>query len=242
MKPKIFDENNNWIAGQRRPFFKYLKKEHAHSMLEFGRIRIGTLYNFRNIEQYDAARADSSEGIHNVNIFIEQPVHQQQHEASVQYYLDQLGVAVSYSSYTRIVGSIHSQNCWIYSFSDRLSWSMASDFSADSCIIIWDIKELVERMIASDELDVQFIELGPIRYVDNDHDVRKLGRVLPSFIKESRFAPQDEWRLVMPPAKSEEIEPKIIELGSLERICSVIGRNSFSQKACLGQPRFASPD
>lgn len=228
MKPKIFDENNNWIAGRKRPFFKYLKSQYADDMLYYGRMRIGTLYEFRQIEQYDAARADSNEGIHNVNIFIERPVHHRRHESSVQYYLDQFGIEISYSSNARVSGSIQSSDCYIYSFSDKLCWRLASDFSADACIVIWDIKQLVERMIASDDLDVKFIELGPIRYVENDHDVRKLGRVPPSFVKEARFALQDEWRLIMPPKKNEEIKPKIVEIGSLESICSIIYSESFS--------------
>jgi len=222
MKPTLFDKNNNWIPGKKRPFFKYLKSEYANAMLFHGRIRIGTLYDFRRIEEHDAARADISEGIHNVNIFIERPVHHRGHEPTVQHYLDQFGVEISYSSRTRVSGSIHSSDCYIYSLSDQLNWKIANDFNADAGMIIWDIKELIELMIESDDLDVEFIELGPIRYVDDNHDVRKLGHVPPSFIKESRFSSQSEWRIIMPPKSDSAIMPKIVELGSLESICSVI--------------------
>lgn len=227
MKPQIFDENNNWIAGRKRPFFKYLKAEYATSMLRYGRMRIGTLHDFRRVEHYDAARADIDEGVHKLDILVEQSVHHRGHEPTIQYYLDQFGVEISYSTNTRVTGSIHSENCYIYSFSDKLNWTMANDFDADACVIIWDIKKLIETMIASDDLDVELIELGPVRYVEDSHDVRKLGRIAPAFIKKRQFSSQDEWRLILPPKQRSEIIPKRIELGSLEDICSIIYPHSF---------------
>lgn len=42
--------------------YKYLKRQHAESLLHDGEIKIGTLYDFRRQESVDMQRGDKNEG------------------------------------------------------------------------------------------------------------------------------------------------------------------------------------
>lgn len=50
------------MAEQFKILYKYLKKEHAHSLLSKGIIRLGTLYEYRNIEKHGSVIGDDTEG------------------------------------------------------------------------------------------------------------------------------------------------------------------------------------
>jgi hypothetical protein len=48
---------------QERPLYKYLKKAHLEDFLQFGTIRMGTLYEYRDIESHGKVIGDSEEGV-----------------------------------------------------------------------------------------------------------------------------------------------------------------------------------
>jgi len=47
---------------KEEPFYKYLSFEHAEMMVNDGQIRLGTLYEYRNIEKYNPEVGDKNEG------------------------------------------------------------------------------------------------------------------------------------------------------------------------------------
>lgn len=47
---------------QEKPLYKFIKKKHAHEFFKNGNIRIGTLYDFRDVEKHGAEIGDLDEG------------------------------------------------------------------------------------------------------------------------------------------------------------------------------------
>ena len=47
---------------KNQSIYKYLERRHTEMMMNEGRIRIGTLFDYRKVEEYDMQRADTNEG------------------------------------------------------------------------------------------------------------------------------------------------------------------------------------
>src|SRR6187431_2613654 len=50
------------VAPPRRVLYKYLRKEHAHLLMNRGKFRIGTLLDYRKTAEHGNAIGDSTEG------------------------------------------------------------------------------------------------------------------------------------------------------------------------------------
>lgn len=218
---------NNWSRLGRRPFFKYMNNRYCRAMIENGSIRLGTLFDFRDMETHNAARGDKDEGIHNICIENQNTGRHEDNEPTVRHYLDQLQVRLDYCIGGSVSGGLLNPNEYVYSVSAVLDWNIAQEFDAECCVIIWDMQIFVRRLLNAAHEMFRFVDFGFVRYVTDRYDVRNIGIVAPCFIKNANFKHQAEWRLLMPPSGDCEIEPTIIEIGALEDICSVIYPNTF---------------
>ena len=53
------------------PLFKFSKKDHVKALLTQGKVRIGTLFEFRNSEKYSGLIYDNEEGQKQTSIYFD---------------------------------------------------------------------------------------------------------------------------------------------------------------------------
>lgn len=118
----------------------------------------------------------------------------------------------------------HLTDYYVQCFSTRYSLRMYEDFSADSCLIVYDAKEFGRRVIKLLRAVFPDWIIGsiPITYVDPD-DPGNAPLPIPA-AKHMKYAYQCEERIVCHPRTQvlEELHPVTIQAGSLRDIAEVV--------------------
>ncbi len=187
--------------------YKYLKKEYAYRMLEFGDIKLGTAYEYRSYE--DIARRDIDEATRTLVSKIDIPLY-----ANKQNQLPGI-----FSSIIKINdGSIILENCiaerkenypdvYIYCCTSSFDDKAMKSFDCDSCIVIKDVPKFVNCIRSNLETFFRKVETfsEPCKY-----DGKKVpfgSKNSPYFIKDKSFEYQEEYRLIFRPKNLVEFRP-----------------------------------
>jgi len=216
--------------------FKYLKKKHALSFVNDGKIRIATLYEFRLNEKKNLEIFDHDEGkitVYDDNLIFDTAYPesvQKQSKLVKQFLSNTKGVRVTATGATLAIIN-NSPNLYIYSLSKEYSEITMKKLGYDACIEIinpsYFFLELNEILYYR-KLIKQFA-VSECIYQSRKMHHSKVKNLHPVWIKDEYFSYQKEIRAVWEPV-NEVILPKIIEEKGLKkyvRLHSVLEPNLF---------------
>ena len=202
-------------------YFKYTKSKYLRNFFMQGEIRIGTLFDFQNMEKHGSEIGDNEEGEKSANKLINW--HGDSHS---QPKFDREFVDVR-SENARVENVFaceitHSNNLFIFSVSGTYSLEVMRkmDRGYDACIAITNPKSfLITVAEKMDEMDAvcsfdRCVYLN--RHVPQDHK----HNIHPAWIKDPEYAYQDEYRLIMDVGE-ENIEPFTLSCKQLTKFCSI---------------------
>jgi hypothetical protein len=228
--------------------FKYSKWAHAEALIRWGKIRVGTLDDYRNIEKHSSLIGDKDEG--QTSLF-DDPLFATGETLSAFSARWVPGFTGPGMSGVTFVGCYfnepkRSPNCWLYCMSERLSLRVMDSFEAnyDACVRIPGVspffmsiwQELARhRPIAGGGIIPVTYRRRSLHYGDDDG-------LHPIEVKAPGFAPQVEVRFVYFPAQ-EITEPYLdLTIPGLKAFCEPLWTSPGDPRARrprVGQMRAA---
>ena len=209
-------------------FYKYLPQNFAESFMSQGLIRIGTLYDYRNVEQHGDDIGDQSEGLKTVFSHDEEP--KKGTELNPLESLAMKGVDSMTIENNRIEVRTNTLDCYVYSISKSYNASTPEKLSIDlpdgnyvSCIEITNIDMLIQE-VDKVLLNVAFVGLGECQYIGREHHYATKTSP-PVLLKAVKYKYQDEARLVWNPIGASDIEPQILKIDHVQRFCRLVNNN-----------------
>lgn len=214
------------------PLFKYAKRVYPDDLIRRGRIRVGTLHDYRKIEKYSPMIGDEQEGV------------------KINYYspavatLDTLppfaaGIAVPAlvslfgampdPATTAFINSSFTQpevsgNCWLYCLSARLRKTVMNSMDAnyDSCVRI-DWVEKFFRAVEQEMIRGKLAAHGhivPCVYGRYQHYTNR--HLRPVALKGQEYAIQEEVRFVYCPAEEITSDHVFLTIPKLRDFCEAV--------------------
>ncbi|HHX7431034.1 hypothetical protein [Legionella pneumophila] len=193
------------------PLYKYLKNEHADFLLE-GKIRIGTLFYFREIEQHGDEIGDSNEGKKEVfedikDLTIEDPSSQNTLSKFAQKYIKLENTAQNTTFINcELVEQQHSNNCFIYCMSKRFDRILGSQLygNAHACIKIRSPYKFINCISKAINNCAVFVNLSSVIYGDRRQAYGEHNNYHASIIKPPLHKHHKEVRAIWTPKSQRE--------------------------------------
>ena len=204
-----------------RPLFKYMRKEHALALLERGHIRIGTLYEYRNVERYGTAIGDTEEGVKNLHLDGSGETWDASTipEFARTFFNLGPGGAVTLQPGIRLDVPQQSPEYFLFCASSAFDKKAMQAFGYDSCVVIEDPSRFFKALSHTFRHKGSFegvyeCQYGP-RSVPYDRD----DGMHPALIKDPAYAYQKEVRALWRPRSSRPV-PKVVESQKAAKWCS----------------------
>lgn len=210
------------MAHKRRvgppPLYKYMERQWAEALVKCGRIRIGTLYDYR--------RTDEAEGTNIV--YSADTVEWAAAEDAPEFYKQVLGHPLR--DYIRIEGIEFRQphmvpDAYIHCMSEAFSADLMKRLAYDACVRIRDPRRFLRCItdhLIREGLVIRWTVRRCTYVVDRKVHHRESVRPLPGFTKEVRYAHDQEVRAVWVPVPGTlPIGPLHLELPELCETCSL---------------------
>jgi hypothetical protein len=218
------------ITEVPKALYKYLKREHAEDILKNGTIRIGTLYEYRNIE--DIERKDAKEGVQSRFTEISSPI-----KATKKEHLPGLFknfFSMKGGTANILSGSLDKIDIFVdvymYCMSEIYCETLMKDFGSDACIKIENPIKFISA-ITDHIREFTFREPfgGKCVYMDRRQKYKYPNKIPPCLIKETRYKHQQEFRVMWYPNDGRHKNPisKIWLLNTGQ--ANVINKNTFWQ-------------
>jgi hypothetical protein len=190
----------------RPPLYKYGRWAHTEDLIRWGRIRVGTLRDYRNIERHAAGIGDAGEGHKELNEIIGEATGETLSDFSVSvmepWFPGIAGASGVYIANTEVRLRVASPNCWLYCTSQVLSYRVMDSFEAnyDACVTITHVAEFYDAIgteLAGRGLTTRGF-ICPVTYRERLRDYRADDRLPPWAIKAPtpRYVAQQEVRFV----------------------------------------------
>lgn len=202
--------------------YKYLRKEHAKMLLEKGKLRIGTLYEFRDIEKHGTEIGDSSEGQKSTYMEIENETWTKKNQPQYSQDFFNLGEKGSLTiEGITLEKPINSPNYYIYSTTEAFDENALIDFGYDTCIVIENPEKFFAAISKTLRHKGDFEGIFRCQYHprrlphDKDHGIH------PAIIKSPEYEKQKEVRTLWKP-KKKSVQPIIIECRKASKYCRLL--------------------
>ncbi len=209
--------------------YKYLPKKYFEDFFGRGSLKIGTLYEYRNTEQYGSVIGDLDEGVRktelNLNKGAEIDLGSKTSEA--EFVRNVLKAPIQQSSNMKIVCLVdgynliseeHSPDLYIYCMTGDYDENVMRQFGCDSCI------EIVKPIEFFDEISHRIRHMGkfygviPIQYMSKKVPYTNPNLVHPALFKDSIFGYQAEFRAIWTTTKTSP-KPLFIDVPRAIRYC-----------------------
>lgn len=148
------------------PFYKYLKRQYADELVRFGRVRVGTVFEYRNIE--DKERRDETEGtkigVTKLGKDIVTNIRTQDDLPGALRHIFQVpegGTNIDFIGGVTGSVNLNFEDAFIYCVTDYPDKKIMKEFRCDACVEIFNIVEfgntiarkLVNKGLAYPKLD-----------------------------------------------------------------------------------------
>ena len=209
------------------PLYKYMKKKYVHDFFKNGTIRIGTLYDFREIEKHGPEIGDidegtktlTTDGYHMIDTadpstlpsWLEESF---QNTFKLKSESGQLIIHARDGIRVRLTVP----DRFVFSVSDKFDEKLMHEFGYDSCIKINDPKEFFTALTNKMKHMASWMMLDHCIYrsriIIGEHDIG----LEPSLIKEERYSYQKEVRAIWE-GQREDIKPFILKAKKARFLC-----------------------
>ncbi len=214
--------------------YKYTMAQHAKDMVEHGRFRIGTLYDYRKFEKHGIAIGDAKEGI--VTTILDA---KEQTSFSLQ---DGSPEAAYFNSHwlsgdpkvadarvvlkpgVKLVANANSEDMYVFCVSTHFDTKAMREFGCNACVIIEQPTRFFYALSRALRHVAVFAGFGPIVYSSRETDYLTPHKNHPALLKGAEYAYQAEARALWQPSET-SIEPFFATCRRAARYCSVMNPN-----------------
>ncbi len=216
--------------------YKYIKPEHLDLFFSFGRIKIGTLFDYRREEEYGAVIGDREEG-QIKSIFENPPSEFELGDGSPEanYFKEFIpiqgdGNKISFEQGARIVTPINSPNYYIFCASLKFDPDVMARYGG-ACIEILDAKKFFAEisLIMKIKRKTSFQGFYPIVYCNREIDYKQPQNIHPALIKDEKRKKDNEVRAIWK-TNGNEIREQFIYISATKAVkwCQVYTSHSKS--------------
>ena len=202
--------------------YKYMRQQHAIALLEAGRIRIGTLYEYQDIEKYGRVIGDDKEGTKVVYTGVNDLEVASQND--IPDFMRKAirvpeGVKARFRNVT-LEKEEYSPNYYIFCASEKYDPNLMQYLGYDICVKIKEPKEFLRALTWCLRHKANFVGFHRCVYIDrrvlptDQHDIH------PAIIKDPVYEHQEEVRAIWE-SKGGGIEPFIIRCRRVAQYCSI---------------------
>ena len=221
------------------PLFKFSKKDHVKALLTQGKVRIGTLFEFRNSEKYSGLIYDNEEGQKQTSIYFDRVELTGNELAAFGIPIGGEGMVNLYGSTLNLIQD--SPDCYIYpttsSFFSR-TLVQAVDDGKESCVMIKNPERFFNILSQNFDLGT-YVGTYPCLYGDRqlslnwDKDkeyIKVLSSVPAAIIKPSNHVVYREVRVIWLP-NHDQIKPEILQVPDLSGLAVEINFDDLEVSA-----------
>jgi hypothetical protein len=204
-----------------------MKKAYVRDFMERGRIRIGTLYDYRRVE-LGSAIGDALEGTSETHHKIKEPIDVTRPENQSWVLNKAIRVkegltGVVFAGFS-VIAPQQSRDCYLYCLSYRYSRAIMQAFGADRCIRVDDPEgffRAVDTAVVATGLTNGHAEAAACDYSGRNR-THKMERVHPAILKNPIYAYQAEIRMIWNPSTDKPLKPIFVDVPELKRFCSYL--------------------
>jgi len=164
--------------------YKYLPKKYLDAFFRRGSLKIGTLYEYRNTEQYGLVIGDQDEGVHRTALTLTSgdKVDLRHNTPEADFFRKAMGKPIQQTANIKIVAlddcnytlNVQSQSpdLYIYCMSSRFDKEVMRQFDCDSCMEIIDPNAFLAAISHRIRHKACFDGFAAIRYMSRDTDYK----------------------------------------------------------------------
>jgi len=210
--------------------YKYVKKEHLDAFFTKGSIKIGSLYEYRQVEKYGTVIGDDNEGIYHTELS-KNGTHEidlSSTSAEAEFFRNHVlrpdqrnsNVKVVMEDGAKIISQSNSPDLYIYCVSKEFNVEVMKEFGCDSCIeivrpdIFFNAISKKIRHKAKYDNVVEIVYGGKTAHYTRPHQVH------PAIKKGTDYSYQKEVRAIWTP-KKEIKSPIFVDVPKAIRACRV---------------------
>jgi len=232
MKKRVVNSSKllKWPAD--KPLFKYMKAEHANKLFNCGTLRIGTLYEFRNLETYGTARGDEGEGTKEIYEHIDDRTIEDSSQNNPQSDFEKQFIKINGTVKNfKIVNltfseSQDSADCYIYCMSKKFDDKLYEKFKTNVCVKINSPYKFINAIsITLRGYNANFVQLSECKYGERKQQYGVHDDYHSSIIKPIFHKLDEEVRSIWGPNKRRNnyLKPLVIKLQTrhVKRYCEI---------------------
>lgn len=204
------------------PWYKYLPRKYARSLVEEGKVRIGTLYDYKSVEMHGDEVGDRTEGQ-----LTEWSADKKPKRASEANRLEKMAIKagpglILANNYVEI--KHESPNVYLFCASEVFSTEIMIRMSADcndqydACVMITDPASFMKEIVEAFKDEGKFIDGFRCVYMGRRQHY-SVNAPHPATIKDPRYQYQAEVRGIWEPLFKNSIDPKILIVPEIRRFC-----------------------
>jgi hypothetical protein len=221
LQPSLFPRRAD---NQPLHLYKFTEARFARSMLEHGRVRIGTLFDFRKVEEHRSTIGDAGEAEPN-SLATFDSVTLEPGKASPPYLARAFAVRPDATGPTTTNGLIvehhmRDEDYYVYCVTAEYSVSLLEEAGYDSCVRIEDPRGFFQAMTDAIEERVSQWSVQPCTYGTRTGPYNPAHERHPVWVKDPSFSAQCEIRAVWTP-RSHPIEPFTVDIPELRQFLQV---------------------
>jgi hypothetical protein len=204
--------------------FKNMKAHHASSLLRDGVLRIGTLYEFRDVEKHGTVIGDDEEGVKRRYSRLNGRYTNETATEIVKKFIDiGPGADVSLEDCT-FTDQEESPDCYMFCATQEYSAKVMAQFNADTCIAIENEQEFYKALTRAINRETgnknRFWGQHRCTYTSRNVKYEEDHGIPGALIKGKKYEEQKEVRAIWQPP-SNTIQPVIIKCPEVRSLLSV---------------------
>jgi len=191
--------------------YKYLPRKYLKAFFQSGSLKVGTLYEYRDIEKYGHVIGDKDEGFHKTEFSLAGGGEFDLQDGSVEANFfrehilrpDQMNLQVKIKLVdgVKIISESRSPDLYVYCVSSEFNADAMEQFGCDSCLEIVNpagfFRAISHKIRHKGTLD----GLHEIQYLGKETHYTQPHQHHPSVMKDPEFRYQKEWRAIWNPIK-----------------------------------------
>ena len=202
--------------------YKYMSATAAEELLSHGRIRVGTLYEYRDTVEHSREVADRLEGRRQIVVDVAGADAVEQVDRAVRDHglARETDVRVVENDRRHVVVEAHSRNLFLFSASHRCDHELMSSLEHDTCVAIHRPDAFFRALTASLPGIQRFLGFRDVIYEDPHRPERTDAGLHPAFFKGIEYSHQAEVRALWEPLAC-DIEPVVVECRDVAGFCEL---------------------
>lgn len=189
------------MAGPR-PVYKYLPKRFADALIFQGKLRVGTLHGYRNIEQHKSGIGDITGGEKNQSLVVDGQVQWNKHNipefAGRFVKFDDTSTATFEN--IKFVQPLLSENLFVYCVSQCWDPALLTEFESDACVEIHDLPRFTRALSHVIRYRATYLAARACEYSGREHKYDE-NETEPALLKPESYASQREVRALWRPLR-----------------------------------------